>query len=199
MNPPIARRPPTRQPVRPLPADHTRCPQGLPEPPGLLPRSTEIAPRSTLAGPPPTGLTTPRRPRPPPPGPPPGPGAAPVQVKRLSVCAAGNRRIRGPSEPVLPCTRNDHFLQKVRSRLRKTSKNDNVQASALTGRAPRKPSRGQPGTNASRTAKKILPPVQVKRLSSLCSWKMEGSRALRTGAPAHAKRLLSSKGTLSST
>ena len=154
---------------------------------------------STLAGLPPTGLNAPRRPHLPPPGPPPDPGAAPVKVKCLSICAAGNRRVRGPSEPVLPCTRNDYFLQKVRSRLRKTSKNDNVQASALPGRAPRKPSRGQPGTNASRTAKTILPPVQVKRLSILHSWKLEGLRALRTGAPVHAKRQLSPKGTLSST
>ena len=138
MNPPTARRPPTRRPVRPLPADHTRCPQGLPEPPGLLPHSTEIAPRSTLAGPPPTGLTAPRRPRPPPPGPPPGPGAAPVQVKRLSVCAAGNRRIRGPSEPVLPCTRNDYVLQKVHSRLRKTTKTTTFR---------HRPSQGEPLEN----------------------------------------------------
>ena len=65
--------------------------------------------------------------------------------------------------------------------------------------SPSKPSCGQPGTNASSTVKKKRPPVQVKRLPILCCWKLEGPRALRTGAPVYAKRQLSPKGTLSST
>ena len=97
------------------------APQSLPEPPGLLPHSTENAARSTLAG----------------------PGAAAVYVKRLSICAAGNKRVRGPSEPVLPCTRNDYFLQKVHSRLRKTTE---------TTMFRHRPSQGEPLENRARAS-----------------------------------------------
>ena len=143
----------------------------------------------------------------------------PVQAKRLPIPCAGNWRARGPSEPRLPCRRNDDFLQKVRSRLRKMilfetwsllgwpwggpggrdsharaalcraesgmathlpllpCKQDDYFLQTVRSRlrktilsgiglrkaSPSKTEPGQPGTNASRTAKKIVPPVQVKR------------------------------------
>ena len=89
-------------------------------------------------------LTAPRRPCQPPPSPLPGPGAAPVQVKRrLSICGAGNSRVRGPSEPVLPCTRNDYFLQKVHSRLPETTETTTFR---------HRPSLGEPLENRARAS-----------------------------------------------
>ncbi len=64
---------------------------------------------------------------------------------------------------------------------------------------PSKPSWGQPGTNASRAAKKKGRLVQVNCLSILPGWKVEVVAVPGTSAPVHAKRLVSSKGTLSST
>ena len=150
--------PPTRQPANPP----TRQPASPPTRQPANPPTRQPANPPTLQPAPP--LTTPCAP--------PGPGAVPMQANRLSTPSTGNWRPRGPSQPVLPCTPNDYFLQKVRSRLRKT---------ILSGSGPRKasPSKtepGQPGTNASRTAKKILPPVQVKRLPIPCAgnWRARG-------------------------
>ena len=112
------------------------------------------------------------------------------------LCAAGGWSAQRPSEPALPCRRSDNFLQKVRSRLRKTTtfRHRPSQGEPLkTELWPAWNQREQHGQN------RIMPPVQVKRLPILCCWKLEGPRALRTGAPVYAKRQLSPKGTLSST
>jgi hypothetical protein len=72
--------------------------------------------------------------------------------------------------PMLPCTRNDDFLQKVRSRLRKTTK-------TITFR--HWPSQGEPLKNRAGSSleltragqpTKILPPVHAKHSLFLTSW-----------------------------
>ena len=97
-----------------------------------------------------------------------------MQVKRLSICAAGNRRVRGPSEPVLSCTRNDYFLQKVHSRLRKTIKTTTFR---------HRPSEGEPLENGAGASLELMRAGRQKNIVSRAGKTLINSAKLETRGP----------------